>query len=285
MIIILTVKYNYSILCYYQGFAHSNVLTVCVCVFVFQPHSFLGGNQFHRTSWFLAAVTGRLKAFSAQSRNPLPASFVTGKAPKICRVSAAVIVLVRGPRTNLGKTRTQRRQKPKFPGYPFQDGLCEKLSDDGSSVNTETYSGMRDLTCWTHVILTPAEISSRCICPFTVFNWIWSHFGFHHFSLRWAFIWILHYSTWLFWYYSRVTDVNYKWTLSDIVCNLNSIYIRSKEPFVLGIDSQSSWQRLASHWNASPVSRLWWGASCNQSGRSLVNDDVGRAGDCFQRVT
>lgn len=106
---LLTIIIHYVIIFTNIKVLHLQMHLLCMCYY-FQPNSFLGGNIPHRTSSFLAAVTGRLKAFSLQSRNPISTSFVTGKAPKICRVSAAVIDLACSPRTNPGKTRMQRRQ-------------------------------------------------------------------------------------------------------------------------------------------------------------------------------
>lgn len=87
-----------------------------------------------------------LKAFSPQSRNPLSTSFATGKAPKICRVSAAVIVLAQGPRTNPGKTRMQRRQNQSSFDSRSKMLCVRRFLMMAAQSNTGTYSGMLDLT-------------------------------------------------------------------------------------------------------------------------------------------
>lgn len=179
-------------------------------VLFFQPNSSPGGNIPQRTSSFLAAVTGSLKAFSPQSKNPLSTTFLTGKALKICRLSAALIVSERGPRKNPGKTRTQRRQN-KVLSYQSKMFCVRRFLKVKPQSNICTSSGMLDLTCWIHVTLMSLSIANLFFVNLCFYlNLRTFQPCFHDFSW-WACIWIFHHCTQPFWYYStRVTKINNK---------------------------------------------------------------------------
>lgn len=137
---LLTIVIHYDVIIFTNiKVLHVQMYLLCMCYFV-QPNSALGGDIPHKTSSFLAAVTGRLEAFSPQSRNPLSTSFWTGKAPKICRVSAAGIILAHGPRTNPGKTRTQRRQNQSFRDIPSKMLCVRRFLMMAAQPNTGTYA-------------------------------------------------------------------------------------------------------------------------------------------------